>query len=52
MKANISYDVFTGLYYALLLGGEFSNCYGQGKTTDDAMSSLKIRVNQLRNKTQ
>lgn len=43
-------DVFTGLYYAYLLGGEFSNCYGQGNTSNESVISLKIRVNQLRNK--
>lgn len=50
LKYHLSHDVFTGLYYATLLGGEFSNCYGQGKTEDEAVSSLKLRVNQLRNK--
>lgn len=46
----VSGDVFTGLYYAYLLGGEFDNCYGQGSTPDIAVISLKIRINQLRNK--
>ena len=49
MKYSIYRDVFTGLYYATLLGGEFSNCYGQGSTEKDSVASLKIRVNQLRN---
>lgn len=44
-------DVFTGLYYANFLGGEFSNCYGQGNTPSEAITSLKIRINQLKNKT-
>ena len=48
MECHIDYNVFTGLYYATLLGGEFANCYGQGKTPEDATSSLKLRVNQLR----
>ena len=39
--------VFTGLYYAVLLGGKYDNCYGQGRTIDEAKRSLKIRVNQL-----
>ena len=50
MKYSIYRDVFTGLYYTILLGGEFSNCYGQGSTEDGAVASLKIRVNQLRRK--
>lgn len=50
MKYSIHRDVFTGLYYTILSGGEFSNCYGQGRTTDEAIRCLKIRVNQLRNK--
>jgi hypothetical protein len=40
----IHQDVFNGLYYAILLGGEFSNCHGQGLTPDEAIASLKIRV--------
>lgn len=43
-------DVFSGLFFAELLGGEFPNCYGQGSTSKDAISSLKIRIYQLRNK--
>ena len=50
MKYSIFREVFTGLYYSSLLGGEFSNCHGQGSTIDGAVASLKIRVNQLRNK--
>jgi len=52
MNCSIFRDVFTGLYYSTLLGGEFSNCQGQGNTKDEAIISLKIRVYQLRNKTQ
>lgn len=48
MKYTIYRDVFTGLYYTTLLGGEFSNCHGQGSTIDGAVISLKIRVNQLK----
>ena len=49
MKYSIFRDVFTQLYYTTLLGGEFSNCHGQGATANSAVTSLKIRVNQLRN---
>lgn len=45
MKAHIYYNIFTNLYYADLLGGEFDNCYGQGKTPEMAMISLKLAVN-------
>ena len=41
-------DVFTGMWYANLMGGEFSNCYGQGSTEVGAINSLKVRVYQLR----
>lgn len=51
MNYTIHKDIFTGLYYTLLLGGRFSNCHGQGPTPEDAITSLKIRVNQLINKT-
>jgi len=50
IKYNIHRDVFTGMYYALLLGGEFDNCYGQGVTEEEAFKSLKLRIIQLRNK--
>jgi hypothetical protein len=50
MKFSVSRDVFTGLYSTILLGGEFPNCHGQGSTVEGAVSSLKIRVYQLRNK--
>lgn len=52
MKKTIIYslhgNVFTGLTYATLLGGEFANCYGQGPDAESAVASLKIRVMQLR----
>ena len=44
-KAHIHYCLWTNLYYATLLGGEFDNCHGQGKTPDDAMVSLKLTMN-------
>lgn len=50
MKYHVFRDVFTGLTYTTLLGGEFPNCHGQGTNETEAVTSLKIRVNQLRNK--
>jgi hypothetical protein len=50
IKYHLGYDVFTGLYTANLLGGEFHNTYGQGETEEDAVKSLKLRLIQLRNK--
>lgn len=52
LKSHISYSVFTGFYTATLLGGEFANCYGQGRTAEVAMISLRIRYWQLKNKKQ
>ena len=49
IKFNIYQDVIDRMYYAMLLG-EFSNTYGQGETPDQAVTSLKIRVYQLRRK--
>ena len=49
-KYNLGYDAFSQLYTATLLGGEFDNTYGQGKTVEDAAESLKLRLIQLRNK--
>lgn len=48
MSCDIYFNVFTGLFYAVLLGGEFSNCYGQGPTVDSCITSLAIRVKQFR----
>ena len=48
MKYHLSYNVFTDSYCCTLLGGEFSNCHGQGSTIEDAVMVLKIRINQLR----
>ena len=50
IKYHLSRDIFNGLYDAVLLGGEFDNTYGHGKTEKDAVESLKLRVIQLRNK--
>lgn len=51
LQYHVYKDVFTGLTYTTLLGGEFANCHGQGNNEYTAYISLKIRVNQLRNKT-
>lgn len=48
MKANVYYSLWTRLYIADLLGGEFPNCYGQGETPEGAMISLKLAVNAKR----
>ena len=54
LQGTINYsvyrDVFTGSYYTTLLGGEFANCHGQGRTEDEAVRGLKIRIYQLRRK--
>jgi len=50
MEYHMGYDLLNQLYITTLLGGEFSNCHGQGPTEDQALRSLKIRVSQLRNK--
>ena len=49
MKAHVQYSPWINLYVATLLGGEFDNCHGQGKTPEDAIISLKILVNLKRN---
>lgn len=51
MKFRIYRNWWSSFYMAELLGGEFANCYGQGSSPESAISSLKIRVNQLRNNT-
>lgn len=48
MKSHIQYSATQGLYVATLLGGEFDNVYGHGKTVKEAEISLKIRYNQLK----
>jgi len=54
LQGEINYsvyrDVFTNKYYTTLLGGEFSNCHGQGRTEDEAVRGLKMRIYQLRRK--
>ena len=48
MKAHVQWSALTNLYVSTLLGGEFSNCHGQGPTPELAMISLKLTVNALR----
>jgi hypothetical protein len=50
MEKHIQYDAVNNLYYATLLGGEFHNCDGVGKTAELAEISLRIRYNQLKRK--
>ena len=50
LRYNLGYEQNIGLYVAHLIGGEFANTYGQGKTEEEAVTSLKIRLMQLRNK--
>jgi hypothetical protein len=50
IRYHLSYNVFTGLYYALLLGGEFPNMYGHGDTPDRAVESLKFTLVYFRRK--
>ena len=42
MNAHIHKSLWTGLYHATLLGGEFANCHGQGPTPEMAKISLKL----------
>lgn len=44
LEYHICRSYWTGLYYATLLGGEFDNCHGQGKTPEEAVLSLKLTV--------
>lgn len=48
-KCTLSKSVFTGKTTAHLLYSKFKNTYGQGLTEKDAIASLKIRLNQLKN---
>ncbi len=50
IKAHVYCSLWTNLYYATLLGGEFDNCYGQGFTPKAALNSLKLAVNIRRKK--
>lgn len=44
VRAHICYCLWTNLYVATLLGGEFDNCHGQGPTPEEAMLSLQLTV--------
>lgn len=46
----VSWNVFTRLYTFDLLGGEFDNCYGQGRTQEQALNSLRFAVHWRRRK--
>jgi hypothetical protein len=48
IKYHLSYQIFVDNYVALLLGGEFSNFYGEGKTPEDAVNHLVFRVKMQR----
>jgi hypothetical protein len=48
IKYHLSYQIFVDTYVALLLGGEFSNFYGEGKTPEDAVNCLVFRVKMQR----
>lgn len=50
MRCVVNQDVFTGMYWATLLGGEFDNCCGRGDSEISAIRSLRIRIHQLRHK--
>lgn len=43
-KYSIAQNVFTGLYDALLLGGEYANLHGYGTTPEEALISLKLTL--------
>lgn len=45
MKCHLHHSIWNGLYITTLLGGEFDNCHGQGKTPEGAVASLKLVVN-------
>lgn len=48
LKAHISRNWLDGFYNADLLGGELDNCYGQGRTADEAIKVLKLSMNARR----
>ena len=48
LEAIIHQSLWSNLYIATLRGSEFLNCYGQGESPEMAMTSLEMRVNQLR----
>ena len=44
LKYHIGYNVFNSEYETTLLGGEFSNLHGSGKTQEEAVKSLESSV--------
>ena len=40
-------DVFSLLWYAMLLDARLPNVYGQGSTKEESVISLRIRLHQL-----
>lgn len=42
MRYHPSYSHSLGLWQTTLLGSEFANCHGQGKTLEDAVISLRL----------
>lgn len=51
MKINIYQHWWNpNIYYAQVLDSKYPHAYGQGNTPELAVTSLKIRINQLRNK--
>lgn len=51
MKTAVHQDVYTGRYTAILLGGEFPNCHGEGNSEAESLTSLRLLVNLKRRKT-
>jgi hypothetical protein len=52
MDLFIYKEVFNGKYYAWIKSdGNSNRCYGWGSTPDMAVTSLKLRINQLKTKT-
>lgn len=49
---RIDFDLWRNLYVSTLLGGEFSNCHGQGPTPEQAYISLLLTVRARRRNAQ
>jgi hypothetical protein len=45
-KALCQFDAFNGGYTLTLLGGELNNTHGEGRTINEAISVLKMNINQ------
>lgn len=50
LKYHLSQNVITMVWTTTLLGGEFDNCHGQGKTVEQAINSLRFAVSWNRRK--